>query len=231
VKRFWKDVAVVEQDGGWAIELDARPVRTPARASLILPTESLANGVAEEWRSVGEEIDPRAMPLTGLSNAAIDRVAPERQAYSGGLARYAEADLACYRSEWPPELVERQEAGWDKLLSWARRRFDVDFATTSGLMHIPQPPATVEQLGHAVAALDSFQLAGLSPLVTIGGSLIAGLAVLEKSISAEEAWQAVSLDERWQIEQWGADSEAEAALENKRRDFFAAARFLSLLDG
>jgi chaperone required for assembly of F1-ATPase len=231
VKRFWKDVAVVEQDGGWAIELDARPVRTPARASLILPTESLANGVAEEWRSVGEEIDPRAMPLTGLSNAAIDRVAPERQAFSGGLARYAEADLACYRSEWPPELVERQEAGWDKLLSWARRRFDVDFATTSGLMHIPQPPATVEQLGHAVAALDSFQLAGLSPLVTIGGSLIAGLAVLEKSISAEEAWQAVSLDERWQIEQWGADSEAEAALENKRRDFFAAARFLSLLDG
>jgi chaperone required for assembly of F1-ATPase len=231
VKRFWKDVAVVEQDGGWAIELDARPVRTPARASLILPTESLANGVAEEWRSVGEEIDPRAMPLTGLSNAAIDRVAPERQAFSGGLARYAEADLACYRSEWPPELVERQEAGWDKLLSWARRRFDVDFATTSGLMHIPQPPATVEQLGHAVAALDSFQLAGLSPLVTIGGSLIAGLAVLEKSISAEEAWQAVSLDERWQIEQWGADSEAEAALENKRRDFFAAAKFLSLLDG
>jgi chaperone required for assembly of F1-ATPase len=231
VKRFWKDVAVVEQDGGWAVELDARPVRTPARASLILPTESLANGVAEEWRSVGEEIDPRAMPLTGLANAAIDRVAPERQAFADGLARYAEADLACYRSEWPPDLVERQAAGWDKLLSWARRRFDVDFATTSGLMHIPQPPATVEQLGHAVAALDSFQLAGLSPLVTIGGSLIAGLAVLEKSISAEEAWQAVSLDERWQIEQWGADSEAEAALENKRRDFFAAARFLSLLDG
>lgn len=231
MKRFWKDVAVVEQDGGWAVELDARPVRTPARAPLILPTESLANAVAEEWRSVGEEIDPRAMPLTGLANAAIDRVAPERQAFADGLARYAEADLACYRSEWPPDLVERQAAGWDKLLSWARRRFDVDFATTSGLMHIPQPPATVEQLGHAVAALDSFQFAGLSPLVTIGGSLIAALAVLEKSMSAEEAWQVVSIDERWQIEQWGADSEAETALETKRRDFFAAARFLSLLDG
>ena len=128
MKRFWKDVAVVEQDGGWAVELDARPVRTPARAPLILPTESLANAVAEEWRSVGEEIDPRAMPLTGLANAAIDRVAPERQAFADGLARYAEADLACYRSEWPPDLVERQAAGWDKLLSWARRRFDVDFA-------------------------------------------------------------------------------------------------------
>ena len=231
MKRFWKEVAVVEQDGGCAIELDGRPVRTPARAALVVPTEALAEAIAEEWRSVGEGIDPRAMPLTGLANAAIDRVAPERLAFAGGLARYAEADLACYRSEWPPELVERQAAGWDKLLSWARRRFDVDFATTSGLMHIPQPPTTVEQLGHAVAALDSFRLAGLSPLVTIGGSLIAALAVLEKAMSAEEAWQAVSIDERWQLEQWGADSKAEMALENKRRDFFAAARFLSLLDG
>jgi chaperone required for assembly of F1-ATPase len=231
MKRFWKEVAIVAQDGGWAIELDGRSVRTPGRAVLVVPTEALADAIADEWRSVGEEIDPRAMPLTGLANAAIDRVAPERQAFAGGLARYAEADLACYRSEWPPELVERQAAGWDKLLSWARRRYDVDFSTTSGLMHIPQPPATVEQLGHAVAALDSFRLAGLSPLVTIGGSLIAGLAVLEKAMSAEEAWQAVSIDERWQLEQWGADSEAETALENKRRDFLAAARFLSLLDG
>jgi chaperone required for assembly of F1-ATPase len=146
------------------------------------------------------------------------------------LARYAEADLACYRSDWPPELVERQAAGWDKLLSWARRRYDVDFSTTTGLMHIPQPPATVEQLGHAVAALDSFRLAGLSPLVTIGGSLIAALAVLEKAMSAEKAWQAVSIDERWQLEQWGSDAEAEKALDIRRRDFMAGARFLRLVD-
>ena len=231
MKRFWKEVAIVAQDGGWSIELDGRPVRTPTLAVLVVPTETLTEEVAKEWRSVGEQIDPRSMPLTGLSNAAIDRVAPDRQAFARGLARYAEADLACYRSDWPPELVERQAAGWDKLLSWARRRYDVDFSTTTGLMHIPQPPATVEQLGHAVAALDSFQLAGLSPLVTIGGSLIAALAVLEKAMSAEEACQAVSIDERWQLEQWGADSEAETALESKRRDFFAAARFLRLLDG
>jgi len=230
MKRFWKDVAVVAQDGSWAIELDGRPVRTPARAALVVPTEALANAIAQEWRSVGEEIDPRAMPLTGLSNAAIDRVAPERQAVAGGLARYAEADLACYRSDWPPELVERQKTGWDKLLSWARRRYDVDFSTTSGLIHVPQPPATVEQLSQAVAAQDSFRLAGLSPLVTTGGSLIAALAVLEKAMSVEQAWQAVSIDERWQLEQWGVDSEAEKALENKHRDFFAAAEFLSLLD-
>jgi chaperone required for assembly of F1-ATPase len=106
----------------------------------------------------------------------------------------------------------------------------VDFATTRGLMHVAQPPATIERLGHAVATLDPFRLAGLSPLVTIGGSLVAALAVLEKALTAEQAWDAVSIDERWQIEQWGADAEAEAALENRRRDFMAAAQFLELLD-
>ena len=106
------------------------------------------------------------MPLTGLANAAIDRIAPDRQAFAGGLARYAEADLACYRSERPPALAERQAQSWDELLAWARRRYDVDFCTTSGLMHVAQPQATIERLGHAVAALDAFRLAGLSPLVT-----------------------------------------------------------------
>jgi chaperone required for assembly of F1-ATPase len=229
MKRFWKEVAVSADGGGWSIKLDDRPVQTPARAALVVPTESLANAIAEEWRSVEDEIDPRAIPLTGLANAAIDRVAPQRQAFAGGLARYAEADLACYRSEWPPELVERQKAAWDPVLAWARRRYDVDFSTTSGLMHVPQPQATVERLAHAVEALDAFRLAGLSPLVTIGGSLVAALGVLEKAITADEVWKAVSVDERWQLEQWGADRDAEAALENKRRDFMAAATFLGLL--
>lgn len=230
MKRFWKDVAVGEEGDGWAVTLDGRPVRTPARATLVVPTQALANGIAEEWRSVDGEVDPRAMRLTGLANAAIDHVAPQRNAFAGGLAHYAEADLACYRSDWPPELAERQAAAWDPLLAWARRRYDVDFSTTSGLMHVPQPQATIEQLAHAVGTLDAFRLAGLSPLVTIGGSLVAALAVLEKAMTAAEAWQAVSVDERWQLEQWGGDAEADAALENRRRDFLSAARFLQLLD-
>ena len=230
MKRFWKDVTVEPEGEGWAILLDGRPVKTPARAPLVVPSQKLAEAIADEWRAVDDEIDPRAMPLTGLANAAIDRIAPERQAFAGGLARYAEADLACYRSEWPPELAARQEGAWDPLLAWARRRYDVDFSTTSGLMHVPQPQATVERLARAVAALDPFRLAGLSPLVTVGGSLIAGLAVLEKALTPEEAWQAVSIDERWQLEQWGADPEARAALENRERDFFSAARFLELVD-
>ena len=230
MKRFWKDVSVEPEREGWGIKLDGRPVKTPARQHLAVPTFNLAEAVADEWRTVGENVDPRAMPLTGLANAAIDRVAPERHAFAHGLARYAEADLACYRAEGPGPLIERQEAHWDKLLGWARRRYDVDFVTTSGLMHVAQPPATAERLSHAIAAFDPFRLAGLSPLVTIGGSLIAALAVLEKAITAKEAWEAVSVDERWQLEQWGADAEAEGAIENRRRDFLAAARFLDLLN-
>ena len=229
MKRFWKEVTVEPEGERWGIRLDGRPVRTPARAPLVVPTEPLAEAIAEEWRSVGESIDPRAMPLTGLANASIDRVAPEREAFAEGLARYAEADLACYRAEGPTELRTRQERSWDKLLAWARRRYDVDFTTTCGLMHVEQPGATVERLSHAVAALDPFQLAGLSPLVTVGGSLLAALAVLEQAITPQEAWNAVSIDEQWQLEQWGGDTEAEVALENRRRDFLAAARFLELL--
>ncbi len=230
MKRFWKEVRVAGEDGGWGIQLDGRPVKTPARASLLVPSETLAEAIADEWRGVGDRLDPRAMPLTGLANAALDRVAPDKIGFAAGLARYAEADLACYRAEGPQTLVARQAEAWDALLGWARRRFDVDFATTSGLMHVAQPRATVERLSHAISVLDAFRLAALSPLVTIGGSLLAALAVVEKALSPEEAWAAVSIDERWQLEQWGADAEAELALENRQRDFMAAARFLELLD-
>jgi chaperone required for assembly of F1-ATPase len=230
VKRFWREVFVEPDGEGWGVRLDSRRVRTPARAPLLVPTAALAEAIAGEWSGLTDEIDPRAMPLTGLANAAVDRVAPDRAAFASGLARYAEADLACYRAESPQALVERQAASWDALLAWARRRYDVDFCTTTGIVHVPQPAATVDRLSHAVAALDPFRLAGLSPLVTIGGSLVAALAVLERSLPAEHAWEAVSLDERWQLEQWGSDAEAETALENRRRDFLAAARFLELLE-
>jgi chaperone required for assembly of F1-ATPase len=230
VKRFWTSVAVATEGEGWGIWLDQRPIRTPARALLVVPTAPLAGGIAAEWDGVEDRVDPRAMPLTGLANAALDRVALDPQAFATTLARYAEADLACYRAEGPVALVERQAEQWDGLLTWARRRYDLDFVVTTGIVHVDQPPATVRRLAAAVAALDPFRLAGLSPLVTIGGSLVAALAVLEGGLSPETAWAAVSLDERWQLEQWGADAEAELALENRERDFLAAARFLSLLD-
>jgi chaperone required for assembly of F1-ATPase len=230
VKRFWKAAAAVEAGDGWGVRLDERPLLTPGRAPLAVPTRALAEAIAGEWAAAQETVDPRGMPLTGLANVAVDRVAPGRAAFAAGLARYAEADLGCYRSEGPQTLAERQRQSWDGLLGWARRRYDIDFAITSGIVHIAQPKATVERLAQAVAELDPFRLAGLAPLVTIGGSLVAALAILDGAMSGDEAWDSVSIDERWQIEKWGADAEAEAALANRRREFLAAAQFLALLD-
>jgi chaperone required for assembly of F1-ATPase len=229
MKRFWKAADVVERDGGWGVELDGKPLRTPARDPLTVPTKALADAVAGEWNGVEEKIDPRGLPLTGLANAAIDRVAPDKQTFADVLARYAEADLACYRAEGPAGLVERQAKHWDPLLGWGQRRFDVDFKTINGIVHVAQPQATVDRLAHAISTLDPFRLAGLLPLVTIGGSLLAALGVLEGAFTPEQAWEAVSVDDRWQLEQWGSDAEAEAALASRRWDFLAAARYLELL--
>ena len=225
MKRFWKAVTIA--DG--AIELDGRPVRTPARATLLLPTPQLAEAVAEEWRSVGKEIDPHAMPLTGFANAAIDQIAPNPAPFAADLARYGESDLLCYRAESPQPLVQRQAAQWDPLLDWARARYDVHFETTAGIMHRPQPPATIARLQEVVAALDPFLLAALSPLVTISGSLVAALALLEGAADRDTVWRAAQLDEDWQAEQWGEDELATRAREARRADFEAAAWFLSLL--
>ncbi len=225
MKRFWKTVTIA--DG--AIALDGRPVRTPARAALTLPTPQLAEAVAEEWRSVGEELDPRAMPLTGLANAAIDQVAPNPAPFAADLARYGESDLLCYRAELPEPLVARQAAQWDPLLDWARTRYDVHFETTAGIMHRPQPAATIARLNEVVAAIDPFRLAALSPLVTISGSLVAALALLEGAADHETVWRAAQLDEDWQAEQWGEDDLAIRARDVRRADFDAGVRFLSLL--
>ena len=231
MKRFWKQAAAAQDESGqWRIELDGRPVRTPARSLLLLPGPALAEEIAAEWNAAGETVDPRAMPLTGLANAAIDHVVPDPAAFAAGLARYAASDLLCYRADSPDKLIEAQAQAWDPLLQWARRRFDVDFRVTHGVAPVDQPQATLDRLGAAVHALDPFRLAAMSPLVTVGGSLVAALALLEGAVATDEAWEAVSLDERWQLEQWGSDDEAEKALAAREADFRAGARLIRLLD-
>jgi chaperone required for assembly of F1-ATPase len=229
VKRFYKEVSARPAAGGWEIRLDDRPVRTPARAALALPTERLAEAVAEEWRAQGDKVDPRSMPITGLANAAIDRVATDPAAFARNLAQYGESDLLCYRADGPEALVRRQAEAWDPLLAWGRRRFDIDFEIITGVIHRPQPPRTVEQLGRAIAARPAFRLTALSPLVTISGSLVIALALDEEAIDLDTAWAAATVDEAWQTEKWGEDAEAEARLKARREEFDAAYRFLGLL--
>lgn len=226
MKRFWRDVTI-EQGG--VVALDGKPVRTPARVPLALPFPALAEAIAVEWRDVEGEIDPRAMPLTGLANAAIDRIAPDPTSFAKGLAVFGESDLLCYRADAPPDLVVRQAALWEPLLAWGRGRYDVHFTVATGIMHQPQPAATILRLGEAIAARTAWELAGLAPIVTISGSLVAALALIENAIDLEALWQASELDEEWQAEQWGRDDLSLAARDARRRDMTAAARFLTLI--
>jgi chaperone required for assembly of F1-ATPase len=229
VKRFYREAAAAPAEGGVAILLDGRPVKTPARRPLEVPTEELAEAIAAEWNAQGETIDPLAMPLTGLANAAIDRVAPDPAAFASALAAYGESDLLCYRAEGPDSLVRRQGERWDSLLAWARGRYEVEFETVAGVMHRAQPPGTADRLARAVAARDAFRLAALSPLITVSGSLVIALALAEGEVGLEQGWAAATLDEAWQAEQWGEDPLAEAALTARRRDFESAYLFLTLL--
>ena len=225
VKRFWKEVAIA--DG--AILLDGRPVRTPGRLPLVIPHAPLAEAVASEWRAVDGDVDPRAMVMTGFANAAIEQIGDDAAAFAADLAIYAETDLLCYRAEAPPDLIARQAETWDPLLDWARARYDIAFTVTAGIIHRAQPPETIARLAAAIAARGPFELAGLSPLITIGGSLVVALMLAERAIDPDPAFDACHLDELWQAELWGEDWAATEARDARRRDFLNAARLLTLV--
>lgn len=228
MKRFYKQASVEPVEGGWRVLLDGRPVRTPARAPLALPTRALADAVAAEWMAQGDEVRPQDMAFTGLANAAIDQVAPNHAAFAAGVARYGASDLLCYRADGPAALVARQAAAWDPLLDWARGRYDVAFAVTSGIIPVAQPDETLERLGQAVAAFDPFILTGLSTLVTLSGSLVCGLAVVEGGHDHARVWAASEIDESWAVEQWGEDAEASARSARRAREFSMARAFCAM---
>lgn len=228
MKRFYK-LAEISGTGPFGVTLDGRPLRTPGRLALDMPTRVLAAAIADEWNSQGDAIVPRSMPLTGLANAAIERIAPDIASFAAGLARFSETELLAYRADHPAPLVARQQAKWDPLLAWARRRYDVDFRLVTGVIHQPQPPATLARIGAAYAAFDAFRLAALNPVVTICGSAVIGLAVAEGEIDAGAAWALGHLDELWQAEQWGKDPLAEAGHAERQAELAAAVGLLRLL--
>ncbi|MCP1168999.1 ATP12 family chaperone protein [Limimaricola litoreus] len=228
-KRFWTQATVEPVEGGWQVLLDGRPVRTPAKAALVLPSERLARAIAEEWQAQGEKIDPRAMPATRTANSAIDKVSVQRDEVAEMLAAYGGSDMLCYRAEGPAELVARQSAEWDPLLDWAEARFDARLVSVAGVMPVAQDAAALERLAAPLRDMDPFALAAFHDLVALSGSLVLAHAVTEGHLGASEAWRLSRLDEEWQIEQWGEDEEAEALAQMKRAAFHDAARFWSLL--
>ena len=214
-KRFYKNAGITGAGDGWSVVLDGRPVRTPARAELTLPTQALARAIAEEWDRQGEQIDIQAMHLMRLANVAIDRTPETRAAMADEVAKYCETDLTCHLAEGPEALVARQEAAWRPVRDWSGRALGVMLVPVTGLLAVPQPAASLEAARAHALALDDFRLTGLAFGCGLFGSALLALALEQGEIDAESAHRAARIDEDYQAEQWGRDEEAEA---------FAAAR-------
>ncbi len=227
-KRFWSEATVEASESGFSVLLDGRPVKTPAKTHLVVPTEAMAQAIAAEWDAQEEAIDPLTMPVTRGANAALDKVSVQFKEVAEMLAEYGNTDLLCYRAEGPEELVQRQTSFWDPMLDWAHDTYDARLLPAQGVIHVAQDGAALAKLSAPVHAMTAFELAGFHDLVSISGSLVLGLAVTHGRLPAEEAWALSRLDEDWQIEQWGPDEEAEAVAEKKKVDFLNAANFYQL---
>lgn len=229
MKRVYKAASSGAVDGGWSVALDGRPLRTPGRSEVILPSAALAAAVAAEWEAQHGDIRPATMPLFRLAATAIDRTRAQRERVVGETAGYAGSDLVCYRAEQPAALAARQQAVWQPLIEWATARYDAALAVTAGIVPTRQSPAALKAFAAAVAALDDFRLTALHDLTGACGSLVIALALLEGRLDAEAAFAASQLDETFQIEAWGEDTEAAARRRSLAADIAAAARFLDLL--
>lgn len=229
-KRFYTKVEVAEAEDGFRVLLDGKPVRTPGRAFLAMPTDAAARLVAQEFEAQGETLDIPAMPVLRLANTALDGVAQDPQAVLEDILRYASCDLVCYRADGPDGLVARQAECWDPVVDWARATLSARMVLAEGVMHVDQPREAIAAIGiHMKARSEPFRLASLHVMTSLTGSALLALAVDTGELSAEEAWAAAHVDEDWNIAQWGEDAEARAMRLAKHRDMIAAARLVAAL--
>lgn len=226
-KRFWKEAVTVPVDGGFAVMLDSRPVKTPARTALVVPTEGLAQAIAAEWDAQTGLVKPETMPFTRMANSALDKVAPQFDAVVSNLADYGGTDLLCYRATDPQALIDRQEAAWGPLLDWAALTYGAPLRVVQGVMFVDQPAVSLAALHLAVAAQSPFQLAAFHDLVAISGSLILALAVTRGRLPADEAFALSRIDEHWQAELWGVDEDAAVLEALKKQAYHHAADFFA----
>ena len=213
--------------GKYSVLLDGKPIKTPLRATLALPTRTLADAVAEEWRGQGDKIVPATMPLTKLSNTAIDRVIGREAEIAEQILAYAN-DLLCYRAEAPDDLVARQNESWNPILDWAAERY-ARLTVGTGVGYIAQPEESVEALRNVLVVRDAFALTALHAAATLCGSLVLALALADGRLAADETFALSQLDECYQAEKWGADEEAQTRARALAGELAAAARFLHLV--
>lgn len=229
MKRFYRHAATLAVDAGFAVGLDGRLAKTPAKRDLVVPALALATAIAAEWNAQEAELRPAAMLLTRLANSAIDRDASRRAAVVRETANYAATDLVCYRTADQPALAARQQAIWQPLVDWAVLRYDAPLRVTAGVIPARQPEASLQAFAAAVAARDDFALTALQAVTMACGSLVIALALVEGRLDAAAAFAASQLDESFQIEAWGEDAEQTRRRRALAAEIGAAARFLSLL--
>jgi len=229
-KRFYKTASVAPVEEGFAVHLDGKPVRTPGKALLALPTEAAAVLVAGEFAEQGETINPVTMPVMRLVNTTIDGVANDPQAVLEDILRFASSDLLCYRADAPQGLVERQNEQWDPVIDWARTTLGARFNLAEGIIHVEQPRETIAVLGsHLNQRAEPLRLAAIHLMTSLTGSALLALAVDFGELDADSAWAAGHVDEDWQIEHWGQDAEAVARRAARKRDMMAAVSLLEAL--
>lgn len=228
-KRFYESATSRASEDGFVIELDGRSIKTPARAILKVPTGELGQMIAEEWNAQETHIVPETMLVTKLANTALDRVGPRKDEVVDEIAAFGGSDLLCYRADDPESLVARQAEQWDPLLDWLDGQYQARLELASGVIFKDQSPEMLGRLHNVVVARSEFELAGLHQAVSLCGSLVLGLALLESHITADQAHDLAHLDEAWQAERWGWDEEAQARLEGRREMLNATAKYLELL--
>ncbi len=228
-KRFYKSANAFEAADGWSVQLDARPLKTPAKAALTLPTRTLAEAIADEWDSQEEALDIQSMHLTRLANVAIDRTPVSRDVLADELARYCETDLVCHLADGPAALRERQEAVWAPTRAWAGKSLGIVLLPVEGIVAAMQPPASLEAARAHALGLDDFRATGLAYGCGLLGSAVLALAVSEGEMSAADAFSASRVDEAFQQAQWGVDEEAAVATEARRNEADAFGRWVAAL--
>jgi chaperone required for assembly of F1-ATPase len=228
-KRFWTETAIAEVEGGFAVTLDGRPVRTPAKAPQVVPTRALAEAVAAEWEAQQGEVRPDTMPATRMVNSAIDKVAPQHDEVAGLLAAYGETDLICHRATAPEALVRRQAEAWDPLLDWAQAALGARLTPVAGVIPTQQDTTALKRLARRTRSFDPFELAAFHDVVTLTGSLVLAFAAVEAVYDSETIWALSQIDEVWQAERWGEDEEAAEHMALKKQAFLDALRIFWLL--
>ena len=228
MKRFYKTVSIVEAEDGWRVLLDGRAIKTVGGRAQTVPSQALAQAMAEEWAGQGEEIDLTRFLYRDLADYTLDVIAADRQEAITALVPYAETDTLCYRADPEEPLFPRQQAIWEPILTSFETRHALRFERISGIIHRAQPAETLAALRARLEAADPFTLAALRNLASLAASLVIALEALEPAADVPTLWAAACVEEEWQADLWGRDWEAEERREKRAAAFAATVNFVNL---